>query len=1204
MQNPNSNIIFELTKNEFDRQKNCLNLIASENLPSPKVLELMGSVWSNKYGEGYPGKRYYAGNQFTDELESFVQKKALEVFDTRNRFGKKSKSGEIRKEFLGSTSDYTVNVQVLSGSPANAMVFLSVLNYGDTILSLNLANGGHLSHLHATSNWNKFFKLVNYDVKLVENIGKIEKVENQNLKSQENEKLEEGSELEQIISKIQELQTQKENSNPESQKPFIIAIDGRGGSGKSSSAQKISQNFKTQIIKTDDFITFFKSEITSKDYYWDKNRFEQDVLLPLKNGQNFKYNICRWKTGEIVREDQINQNNEIIIIEGLHALHQDLLHFYDLKIWVDTPLETSLERGKIRDLQKGKENIDELWNIFTPVQEEYILQYKPQENADIVISTENGEYQIVEELENLQLKIILQKILDLNLGKKNKPFVIGISGIDTSGKTTFTKILEKELKNSNYKTQIIHIDDFHNPKKTRYSDKDELKNYYENSFNYEVLNQLLEELKIGDNQKITLDLLDLESDTKSLRKTYQVDENTIILVEGVFLFRKEIVNIFDLKIWLEIDPDKVIERAIKRGELEKYGQAKIDKYSSKYIPTQKIYIENHRPQQQADLVISTENEGYEILTNNLDLTEFVRKLPNFIEKWWSQKFPNEKLGKLKIVQNGFFCNFKLNEKWILKFIKPKYKFDENTKLSYQKYYKRYQEMQNLDLDFVPKIELVEFSQELNCSIVLMEMIKGQDLFEIYHKLSESKKAEFVQKYVEKIKEFHAKKQIENSSQTLIHHDLHFGNFIVEKETEKLWLVDFDFLKVGEIWEEMWAIMQGFLLPNCVVNQNLEKYYQKPLLDEFVQIIKLYSELLPKDKLTEIKELFKNCFAEKLNHPKFAKNVEKLYNLVLEQNFLELLADKNWEETDILVNNFETKFESDFDKLQILQEKNNSNPDFETNCFEIDEADFEAKLIESKPKLTILGGSSYPRLINFAKLTQIAHKHGSLVLADVAHINGLIAAGLHFSPFQSGEMSTFGADFVTMTTHKTLRGPRGAMIFMKKEWEKTINKTIFPGTSGGPHFNKIAAIGQSCLEILGQDFYPDGISFEKYSQNVLDTCKALETSLAQNGLEIVSPTQNHMCLIKLPSGSDSLEIQQKLEKIGIICNRNVLPFDQKSAWKPSGLRLGTAALTSRGLNIQMAEKIGRIICDCVFERENQENLRKEVEILLKSLDWWY
>ena len=133
------NKIFKLTKQEFAKQRDTLNLIASENYPSPKVLELLGAVWSNKYAEGYPGKRYYAGNEFTDEMELFVQSLALRVY--------------------GASEEYGVNVQTLSGSPANGMVYLSVLEYGDTIMSLNLANGGHISHLHSASNWNKFFKL-------------------------------------------------------------------------------------------------------------------------------------------------------------------------------------------------------------------------------------------------------------------------------------------------------------------------------------------------------------------------------------------------------------------------------------------------------------------------------------------------------------------------------------------------------------------------------------------------------------------------------------------------------------------------------------------------------------------------------------------------------------------------------------------------------------------------------------------------------------------------------------------------------------------------------------------------------------------------------------------------------------------------------------------------------------------------------------
>jgi glycine hydroxymethyltransferase len=139
------NDLFQLTQKEYVRQRSSLNLIASENYPSPKTLELLGSIWNDKYAEGYPGKRYYAGNVVADDLESFVQNKALEVFNA--------------------TKEYEVNAQVLSGSPANAMVYFSVLKPGDTVLSLDLSSGGHLSHLHSTSVFRKFFKGETYNVK-------------------------------------------------------------------------------------------------------------------------------------------------------------------------------------------------------------------------------------------------------------------------------------------------------------------------------------------------------------------------------------------------------------------------------------------------------------------------------------------------------------------------------------------------------------------------------------------------------------------------------------------------------------------------------------------------------------------------------------------------------------------------------------------------------------------------------------------------------------------------------------------------------------------------------------------------------------------------------------------------------------------------------------------------------------------------------
>jgi glycine hydroxymethyltransferase len=270
-------------------------------------------------------------------------------------------------------------------------------------------------------------------------------------------------------------------------------------------------------------------------------------------------------------------------------------------------------------------------------------------------------------------------------------------------------------------------------------------------------------------------------------------------------------------------------------------------------------------------------------------------------------------------------------------------------------------------------------------------------------------------------------------------------------------------------------------------------------------------------------------------------------------------------------------------------------------FDIDEDDYRTKLREHKPKLVIIGFSAYPRAYQFAQMTKWAHEAGALVLADIAHINGLVAAGLHDTPFRAGDE---GADFVSMTTHKTFRGPRGAMLFAKKDHLPAINKTIFPGTSGGPHLHQIAAAGQALLEILGEDHYPDSRSFTDYSQAVLDTCKALEQGAAEGGLAIVSPTQNHLCLVKLPNELDSLEFQRLLERVGIITNRNMIPFDTKSAWRPSGMRFGTAALTSRGLTAEQAKDIGRLIADLAHGKTTEADASQTVRALTAKLSWWY
>lgn len=293
---------------------------------------------------------------------------------------------------------------------------------------------------------------------------------------------------------------------------------------------------------------------------------------------------------------------------------------------------------------------------------------------------------------------------------------------------------------------------------------------------------------------------------------------------------------------------------------------------------------------------------------------------------------------------------------------------------------------------------------------------------------------------------------------------------------------------------------------------------------------------------------------------------------------------------------------------------------ENKTFEIDYEDYCQKIINHKPKLVIIGFSSYPRSYEFNKMIEFAHKNNCLVLADIAHINGLVAVGLHPSPFLGKDIET--ADFVSMTTHKTFRGPRGAMLFAKnsipdyldinnrvifgnkKSLIQAINQTVFPGTSGGPHFNVIASIGQACLEILGENDYPDKISFRDYSLNVLNNTKALENGLLDGQLNIISPSQNHLCLVELPQELDSLDIQKKLETYGIITNRNLLPKDNKNAYRPSGLRLGTSALTSRGLNTDQSYKLGILIARIIFDKDNEKEIKIKVKNILDNLNWYY
>jgi glycine hydroxymethyltransferase len=270
-------------------------------------------------------------------------------------------------------------------------------------------------------------------------------------------------------------------------------------------------------------------------------------------------------------------------------------------------------------------------------------------------------------------------------------------------------------------------------------------------------------------------------------------------------------------------------------------------------------------------------------------------------------------------------------------------------------------------------------------------------------------------------------------------------------------------------------------------------------------------------------------------------------------------------------------------------------------YELDLVDFENQLKKHRPKLTIIGFSAYTKKFDFSKLIKIAHEYNSLVLADIAHISGLVAAGFHSSPFAKG---LEGADFITTTTHKTFRGPRGAMLFAKKEYIAKLNKDIFPGLLGGPYFNKIAAIGQACEEVLGDESYPDSIKFNQYIENTLINTKALENSLVNSGLDIVSPTENHLLLLKLPQNVDSLELQNKLEDLGVVTNRNPIPGDTKSPWRPGGLRLGGAALTSRGFCKEDFEELGRLIAKIVLDTFNSKIDSASLVELIKVQQWYY
>ena len=241
--------------------------------------------------------------------------------------------------------------------------------------------------------------------------------------------------------------------------------------------------------------------------------------------------------------------------------------------------------------------------------------------------------------------------------------------------------------------------------------------------------------------------------------------------------------------------------------------------------------------------------------------------------------------------------------------------------------------------------------------------------------------------------------------------------------------------------------------------------------------------------------------------------------------------------------------------------------------QIDYDEFRKIVLEAKPKLIIAGGSAYSRQIDFKKMADVAHEVGAIFMVDMAHFAGLVAAGLHPNPVEY-------ADIVTTTTHKTLRGPRGGMILCKEEYAKAIDKAVFPGIQGGPLMHVIAAKAVA----LGEALQPE---FKVYAEQVIKNAKVLAAELMAKGLTIVSGgTDTHVMLVDVRNtGLTGKEAEHLLDEIGITANKNTIPFDPASPFVTSGVRLGTPALTTRGLKEDDMKEIADIIATVLQNPED-------------------
>ncbi len=258
--------------------------------------------------------------------------------------------------------------------------------------------------------------------------------------------------------------------------------------------------------------------------------------------------------------------------------------------------------------------------------------------------------------------------------------------------------------------------------------------------------------------------------------------------------------------------------------------------------------------------------------------------------------------------------------------------------------------------------------------------------------------------------------------------------------------------------------------------------------------------------------------------------------------------------------------------------------------QIDYDDLERLAVENKPKMILMGASAYPRSFDFVRARKIADKVGALLMVDMAHFAGLVAAGVHPNPVPY-------SDVVTTTTHKTLRGPRAGLILAKEKYGKAIDQTVFPGIQGGPLMHIIAAKAVALKEAMSPEF-------KVYARQIVANAKAMAETLAGRGYRIVSGgTDNHLFLVDAAAkGLDAKECTITLDHVKITVNKNMIPFDKGSAFKPSGIRLGTPAVTTRGMKEPEMKKIAELIDRTLSAQSDESNLasvRKEVEALTKK-----